>query len=278
MLYQYATILATNSSLLISHHPSYPSSSHTPIEISVVYFRSGYTPTDYPTSREWSTRLLLERSLAIKCPSIALQLSGAKKIQQVLAAPGLLSRFLSVGTTSSHLSPPPTSSLFPADAAQLLTSFTALYPLDTSPAGESALTLVHSAPERFVLKPQREGGGNNVYRNDIPPYLTALATKDVGKASGEPLEREGYILMDLIEPPEGAECIMVRAGEATGERKEVVSELGVFGVALFRRAEGGGAEVLVNETVGHLLRTKGKESDEGGVAVGFSVIDSPLLV
>ena len=84
--------------------------------------------------------------------------------------------------------------------------------------------------------------------------------------------------MDLIEPPEGVEAIMVKAGEERGVRSEVVSELGVYGVMLFRRGQDGGADVLVNETVGHLLRTKGRESDEGGVAVGFSVIDSPWLV
>ena len=30
--------------------------------------------------------------------------------------------------------------------------------------------------------------------------------------------------------------------------------------------------------IGWLVRTKGKESDEGGVAVGYSVLDSLVLV
>ena len=42
-----------------------------PLEVSVVYFRAGYTPNDYPSDDEWNARLLLERSLAIKCPSLA---------------------------------------------------------------------------------------------------------------------------------------------------------------------------------------------------------------
>jgi len=29
-------------------------------------------------------------------------------------------------------------------------------------------------PERFVLKPQREGGGNNVYGVDIPEALRVI--------------------------------------------------------------------------------------------------------
>lgn len=50
------------------------------IELSVIYYRSGYTPDDYFGPKEWSARLLLERSFAIKCPSIAYHLVGCKKV------------------------------------------------------------------------------------------------------------------------------------------------------------------------------------------------------
>jgi len=55
---------------------------------SVVYFRAGYTPTDFPGEVEWAARELLERSAAVKSPSAAMHLAGCKKVQQVLAAPG----------------------------------------------------------------------------------------------------------------------------------------------------------------------------------------------
>ena len=275
-LAQHASIDPTTSALLVSH-PSFNSS--TPVEISVVYYRAGYTPTDYPTEVEWATRLLLERSNAIKCPTIALQLAGAKKVQQVLASPGQLDRFLGIGSTTSSLDPAPLASLNLTHAAQMLTSFTSLYPMDDTPLGVKAVELAYKEPERFVLKPQREGGGNNIYRMDIPPFLDALAEKDKLLTSKGPKAREAYILMDLIEPPLGATAIMVKAGEERGTKVEVVSELGIYGVMLFKASsDGKGAKVLVNETVGHMLRTKGKDSDEGGVAVGFSVIDSPLLM
>lgn len=35
--------------------------------------------------------------------------------------------------------------------------------------------------------------------------------------------------------------------------------------------------MLLNEEVGHLVRTKTSSSNEGGVAAGFAVLDSPLL-
>ncbi|ORY76899.1 hypothetical protein BCR35DRAFT_305656 [Leucosporidium creatinivorum] len=258
------TLDPTTSALLLTlpHAPNSP-----PTEISVVYYRTGYSPPDYvhptvPSSTLWSTRLLIERSLAIKCPTLALQLSGCKKVQQVLSSPDRLASFSNKGSTPSTLSPPPTAALSQLDLDALLDSATNLYPLDDTPAGNAALELAYAHPERFVLKPQREGGGNNIYRSDIPPFLDSLAEEDKKRREGEP-----------------------REGKGKGTKGEVVSELGVYGVCLFRAGGGdrvgggeGGAEVLVNETVGQLLRTKGAESDEGGVAVGFSVIDSLLLV
>ena len=43
--------------------------------------------------QDWNARLMLERSRAIKCPSAALHLAGTKKVQQVLASPGVLERY-----------------------------------------------------------------------------------------------------------------------------------------------------------------------------------------
>jgi len=39
-----------------------------------------------------------------------------------------------------------------------------------------------------------------------------------------------------------------------------------------------GDKEILNEEGGHLLRTKATTTREGGVAAGFAVIDSPLLV
>ncbi|CAI0551079.1 unnamed protein product [Linum tenue] len=60
--------------------------------IAVIYFRARYAPTDYPSEAEWRARLLMERSSAIKCPSISYHLTGTKKIQQELAKPDVLEK------------------------------------------------------------------------------------------------------------------------------------------------------------------------------------------
>ena len=45
-------------------------------------------------SQEFKLRLDIERSRAIKCPTVAFHLAGCKKIQQVLAEPGVLEKFI----------------------------------------------------------------------------------------------------------------------------------------------------------------------------------------
>ncbi|KAI9347015.1 glutathione synthase [Obelidium mucronatum] len=213
------------------------------IEVAVAYYRAGYTPADYPSEKEWDARLLVERSYAIKCPNMAYHLIGSKKVQQILAQPNMLERFVS-----------------PAHASALRSCFTGLYPLDESPEGLAALQMGLQEPERFVMKPQREGGGNNIYGLDVRTTLQKLSAK----------ERNAFILMELIKPPP-ARNYLVRNGEVI--EREVISELGIYGVWISEDSV-----VHVNEAAGHLLRTKVADSNEGGVAAGFAVLDSPFLV
>lgn len=236
-----------------------PSQVGEPTEIAVIYYRSAYTPTDYTSGAEWQTRIKLETSLAIKCPSMALQLAGAKKIQQVLAEPGVLEDFL--------LSPsrPDVGGTFTReDVDKVRQTWIGLWPMDDSDLGREAFKLATTQSERFVLKPQREGGGNNIYREDIPGALQALAKEP--REEGEPEKKEGYILMELIKPPQGVSNLLLRGGETQARRADVVSELGIYGMSLF----GGALSQVVNREAGFLLRTKGRESDEGGVAIGES--------
>lgn len=46
-------------------------------EVAVVYLRNYYAPDQFQ-ERDWTLRLLLERSQAIKCPSVASQLAGTE--------------------------------------------------------------------------------------------------------------------------------------------------------------------------------------------------------
>ncbi|KAJ6612796.1 hypothetical protein B0H10DRAFT_2165465 [Mycena sp. CBHHK59/15] len=168
------------------------------------------------------------RSRAIKCPSIALQLAGGKKVQQVLTQPGQL---------DGHVG------------------------LDEDAGVQKAREMA----DKLVLKPQREGGGNNVYKDEIPSFLDTLA----------PLERQrGSPWNSSCRQRNGQlPCARGRRGRPARVKVDVVSELGIFGGRCLA-----GRMAVSRRRRGWLVRTKGKDSNEGGVATGFSVLDSLLLV
>ncbi|KAL1854795.1 hypothetical protein VTK73DRAFT_8701 [Phialemonium thermophilum] len=232
-----------------------PSNPERIFEVAVVYFRSGYGPADYAQPSDWDARYQIERSAAIKCPTVLTQLAGAKKVQQVLATP------------KSSSSPSELSKFIPEDAPQyqdVWQTFTNIYPMDGSEAGLAARKLATDPEQcqKYVLKPQREGGGNNFYRSAIPPYLKSIPES----------HWNSYILMELITPPPVTNVIL-RNGNL--EKGGVICELGRYGACLWNQDTG---DILYNEDAGYLLRTKGDQSEEGGVAAGFGCMDSCNLV
>jgi glutathione synthase len=234
-------------------------------EVAVVYMRCGYGPDDYPDASAWEARYHLERSAAIKCPTVLTQVAGTKKVQQVLATPSdastpsILTKFIP--------SPDSSSSSHPSAITKLEATFTNIYPLDTSPAGLEArrIALDPEQCKKYVLKPQREGGGNNTYRSAIPDFLRSIPET----------HWEAYILMELITPPPVRNSIL-RLGKL--ETGGVICELGIYGTCVWDQRESQGKGILWNEQDGYLLRTKGDQSEEGGVAAGFGCMDSVALV
>ncbi len=231
--------------------PHDPSNPHT---VTTVYYRAGYSPAEYTRPEDWAARTQIERSAAIKCPSILTHLAGSKKVQQVLATPGSphLLRFLKDEQK----------------AARVLSTFVRMYPLDETEAGMEArrLATAEDSAARYVLKPQREGGGNNVYRKAVPAFLKS-----------QPVSHwPAHILMEIIEPPPATNVIL---RNDVVERGGVICELGVYGACLWRKGRGSDdGEILENYEAGYLLRTKGDQSEEGGVAAGFGAVDSCCLI
>jgi len=228
-------------------------------ELSVVYFRAGYGPEDYPGEEEWEGRAAADAGAAIKCPCLGYQLAGTKKVQQLLACDAAaLPRFLPD----------------PAAAAAVRAVFAGMWGFGAAPGGcpraaAAAAADAAARPHRFVLKPQREGGGHNLYGAQLAAALAGGMAQE---------ELAAHVLMERLHPLT-APCTLVRGGEAAAAR--AACELGVYGVFLgctSAAAGGGGAVVLLNEAAGTLLRTKAVGTDEGGVAAGFAVLDSVLPV
>jgi len=182
-------------------------------------------------------------------------------VQQELARPGVLERF------------------FPDEpdrVAAMRRAFAGLYSLGDDAVQEdfdAIKDVLAGGQGRYVLKPQREGGGYNFYGDNLAAKLeenVTVADGEDGSVTLDPKLGE-YILMERLFPPQQT-AVLLRAGkiEGTGES---VSELGCFGT-IVASAEG---EVVHNEYAGFLLRTKFSNVDEGGVASGFATLSSPYL-
>ena len=164
-------------------------------------------------------------------------------------------------------------------------------------------------PERYVMKPQREGGGNNIYGPAVAQALQTMSREEL----------KAFILMERIFPPSQT-ATLVREGSLLND--VTLCELGVYGVYLSDKSgvfsasslhqlasqfcqsssaasssaasssSSSSSIVTSSETVsdeaalpatynkyaGFLLRVKPANSDEGGVAAGYSVLSAPSIV
>ncbi|MFA5507679.1 MAG: hypothetical protein WC314_19850 [Vulcanimicrobiota bacterium] len=218
-------------------------------KVSIAYFRTGYAPTHYLGEESWNARRLIEESSAVSLPSARTQLANTKLIQLVLAKEDVLRRFMN-----------------PEQARRLVKSCVAFSKLDeefTGPDGKTAPGREHGLqnPDDWVLKPHREGGGNNFFGADIVSRLQQMSEA----------ESEAYILMEKIRQPV-FESVRLVEGKAIPCR--CVTELGFFARAFYAAAD---KPATFNVAQGYLLRTKDESMDEGLVLGGFSFLDTVKL-
>lgn len=206
--------------------------------VAIAYFRSGYAPTHYADPSAWKARWLIEESSALSVPSARTQLANTKLIQMVLSRQEVLERFVGV-----------------EEAERLAHSCVAFRTVEEG--REQAL----AEPDHWVLKPHREGGGNNFFGADLVARLQSMSAK----------EAAAYILMEKIRQPAFDSARLV---EAQAIPCRCVTELGFFSTAYF---EPGVLDPRFLRTDGYLLRTKEESTDEGLVLGGFSFLDTIAL-
>ncbi|CAK8997870.1 Glutathione synthetase (GSH synthetase) (GSH-S) (Glutathione synthase) [Durusdinium trenchii] len=211
-------------------------------EVTVAYFRSGYWPQHFEGA--WLCRQQLERSEAAKCPSAPAQLAGMKKVQQLLCDSAELSRFLSE-----------------EQAAAVSSTFAKQFdPSNTSVETREAVQAARKSPGDWVLKPQVEGSGELYFDDDIPRVLESRSEDQLAE----------FILMERVRPPCTPSAILHDGAVLV---RRAVAELGIFGTFV-----ADGDKVRCNKVVGHLLRSKGQQTNQGGVFVGNATVDVPFLV
>ena len=215
-------------------------------EIAVVYYRSGYGPHQYASEDAWEARKTLEVSKAIKWPHIDLQLLTFKKIQEALSDSAIWDELF--GSEFSSIQFLFKNQMFALDNPEST---------DTQEIIEQAI----NNPDDFVLKTQREGGGNNYFGEDIPKILSG---KD---------NLSQYSLMRRIRPIE-YESILLKSSRVYVSK--CVAEIGVYGVLFVKHRvddKDNHNEILTNQDVGFLMKTKGSSTNEGGVCAGYSCIE-----
>lgn len=124
---------------------------------------------------------------------------------------------------------------------------------------EKVIGLCRASPKDYVLKPNLEGGGNNIYNEKLIEVLEGST----------PLERKKYVLMKKIRPFLN-HTVMFR--RKLVECSDVITELGIFGGILSVDNQ-----IIRNVTGGCLLKSKVPTSEDGGVVAGFAVFDCLMI-
>lgn len=231
--------------------------------MALVYFRSAYAPEHYKSQIEWDALLHIEMSRAIKCPSVGTFLAGMKKIQQYIACEEHLKKLFADRN----------------DVSDLLAVFARFYQLDS----ERVVDMVLKNPHGYVLKPQREGGGNNFYDDALSEILLNIKAKLNGETlniDDELYHAERYIVMERLAPRVSHNYLITAqaqqrlANEGTSHTPTAITnEFGIYGVMLTT-----GDEVLINEMTGYAVRAKLARDNEGGIMVGMGALNSIYLV
>ena len=214
-------------------------------EVALFYFRSGYMPNHYKEN-DWAVREKIELSKALKCPDVAQTLVNMKFFQYIINKSETWTRF---GFDTKEFE----------DCRKLYCSILTFTDFDSDRTKMLKYINEHGGVQNWVLKPQREGGANNIFGEEIEKVISESSDKEL----------HSYILMAIINPSmrTGIQCTWDKL-----DVRSVIDEIGLFHSFLTD-----GDKILEESVGGSLVRSKVQGTHEGGVAFGYSVINSVKL-
>jgi len=194
---------------------------------------------------------MIELSTAIKCPNVDYFLCTFKIFQYYLQKPEVLRKFIP-------------DELIAKDISRF---FIKIYYVVEMTDEEKIILFdeIRQDLKKYVVKPQKEGGGNNYFDEDILKLLPA--DNDMSQLSSI---LTNSIIMERIFPPKH-EGVVLRDNKISVAN--CVSEFSVYGAII-----SDDNSILLNKSFGFLIRTKADNVNEGGIASGFSALDLPYLV
>ena len=217
--------------------------------ISLFYFRASYCENDFPNDEAWQGRELIELSTAIKVPDINTFLTTFKIFQYELSKPQILMHYIQ-------------NELIINDILRFFGNI--YYIRDMSPENITDLfNKIKSTPDKYILKPMREGGGNNItgekLKELIPENVSDIS--DLIKNS---------VIVDKIDSYEH-EGLVIRDEKIKVQNS--ISEYSAYGIILTNENN-----IIANKSTSFLVRTKNKDSVEGGIIEGAGAVDIPCLM
>ena len=217
--------------------------------ISMFYFRSGYCESDFQDEESWQGRELIELSTAIKVPDINTFLTTFKVFQYELSKPHVIKHYCD-------------NELIIND---ILRFFGGIYYIRdmNDEAKKELFSKIKSDPTKYILKPMREGGGNNIYGDK----LTQLIPEE-GNEPGDLLKIS--VIVDKIDSAVH-ESIVLRNEKISVQNS--ISEFSIYGIVLSNENI-----FILNKSSSFLVRTKNKDEIEGGIMEGAGAVDLPCLV
>lgn len=218
-------------------------------KVSLFYFRACYTEKDYIDEESWKGREMIELSTAIKCPNINTFLTTFKVFQYELTKVDVIKKYIN-------------EDLIVNDMLRFFVKLYYVRDLDKEKQKE-LFTDVLAHVDNYILKPQKEGGGNNYYGEAIKQLIPSADVEPDDKLLSS-------IIMEKITPPQYDTVAII---DEVLKQLTCVSEFSVYGVVL-----SDGKDYFINKTVSYLVRTKEESAKEGGVIVGVASIDLPCLV
>ena len=217
--------------------------------ISLFYFRASYCENDFPNEEAWQGRELIELSTAIKVPDINTFLTTFKIFQYELSKPQILMHYIQ-------------NELIINDILRFFGNI--YYIRDMSAENITDLfNKIKDNPDKYILKPMREGGGNNITGEKLKELIVANETNisDLIKNS---------VIVDKIDSYTH-ESLVIRDEKI--KMQNSISEYSAYGIILTNENN-----IIINKSVSFLVRTKNQDSIEGGIIEGAGAIDIPCLL
>jgi len=217
--------------------------------ISMFYFRAGYCESDFQDEESWQGRELIELSTAIKVPDINTFLTTFKVFQYELSKPHVMKHYCD-------------NELIIND---ILRFFGGIYYIRdmNDEAKKELFSKIKSDPTKYIMKPMREGGGNNIYGDKLKELIP-----EEGNEPGDILNIS--VIVDKIDSALH-ESLVLRNEKISVQNS--ISEFSIYGIVLSNDNI-----FKINKSASFLVRTKNKDEIEGGIMEGAGAVDLPCLV